>query len=512
VTYRILLGIPDAETASDVAALAGEGGELEVIGTAGTADELATAVGRGRLDAVLIHEDLGPLPAMDVARNLAGAQPQLAFVMLAREVTPELLRSALQSGVRDVLSLPLTLETLEEGVRRAATWSQALRERLDDDNLAVAANRVGGRIVAIAGAKGGVGATMLAVQLALAAGRADTESVTCLVDFDLQKGDIRSLLDIPSRRSVLDLAAVSDDLGARSLDETLYVHRSGLRILLAPELGEDAEDLSEVAARRILGALKFQYDLVVVDVGAVVTEAGAVAVELADEVLVVTTPDVPALRAANRVTALWERLNVRREDVLVVLNRVNRESEIQPELARKVLSRPLAERTLPAAYRDLEAALNTGHPERLAQTGLHRAIIGLAQEVGLLTRTTDRRKLRLRAEAGQASIEFTGLITIIFLITALLWQIAIVGYTFVLSGNAAREGARALAVGSDPAQAAKDHVASPWRNGMKVTVSADKKHVTASLPVPVVVPMIHFPGLHVTEKEGTVLESSGSSP
>lgn len=504
MSFQILLAIPDPMVAADVAALAGEGSELDVIGTAHTADELALRVGRAEPDAVVIHEDLGPMPVMDVARDLAGTHPHVAFVLVARDVTPDLLRASLQSGIRDVLGLPLTLEALEEGVRRAASFSQALRERIDDDGFSQAAERVGGRLVVVAGAKGGVGTTMLAVQLALASTAAGGETVTCLVDLDLQKGDLRSLLDIPSRRSVLDLGAVSEDLATRSLDETLYVHHTGLRVLLAPEHGELAEDLTESATRRILGALKFQYDLVVVDVGAVVSESGAMAVEMADEVLLVTTPDVPALRAANRLIGLWERLNARGDDVRVVLNQISRENEIQLDLARKVLTRPVAERTLPAAFRELEPVINTGHPERLAG-GLQRAVVALAQEVGVISPAPERRRLRLRAETGQTTVEFAGLAGLIFMLAFVLWQFALLGYTFVLAGHSARAGARAQAVGAKVEDAARKPVTGAWRHGMTVTVSADKRHVKSCLPMPVIVPGVDV-GIDVCSTQATVVE------
>ena len=136
------------------------------------------------------------------------------------------------------------------------------------------------------------------------------------------------------------------EITARSLDDTLYVHSTGLRVLLAPERGEDGEDISASAARQILGALKFQYDIVVCDVGSVMTEAGAVAVEMASNVLVVTTPDVPAIRAANRLLRLWERLQID-TPARILLNRTSREHEIQPDFARRVLQAPVLDTTLP---------------------------------------------------------------------------------------------------------------------------------------------------------------------
>ena len=160
----------------------------------------------------------------------------------------------------------------------------------------------------------------------------------CLVDFDLQKGDFRALLDTPHRRSVVDLVVVSNEISVRHLQETLYTHKDGFRLLLAPEQGEKAEDVDATVARNVLSAVKARHALTVVDIGAVATDATAIAAEMAGQVLVVTTPDVLALRGVRRMRDLWKRLGVREdEDVRIVLNRASRRREIQPDLARKVV-------------------------------------------------------------------------------------------------------------------------------------------------------------------------------
>lgn len=503
MSRRVLLGIPDGALASQVAALAQEGLDVEVVDSVPDGDEVAAALNRLELDAVILHEDLGPLPVIDLARQLAAAYPRVGFLLLARELTPDLLRAALRAGVRDVVGLPLTLEALAEAIEGAATWSQAISARIDDHSLALAAESVGGRLVTLAGAKGGVGTTTLALHLALAAAAEDPERTVCLAEFDLQSGDLSTLLDLPTRRSVVDLAAVGDDIGARSLDDTLYVHSSGLRVLLAPDRGEDGEDVTGPAARRILGALKFQYDLVIVDAGALVTEGSAVATELADEVLIVTTPDVPALRAANRLLRLWERLSVRAQGTArVLLNQVHRDSEVQPDLAKRVLTADLTETTVPAGFRDLEPGLNTGQPTQL-QGAVKRGIEALAGELGLIARRGSGARLRLRSSAGQASVETVGLTGLIVLLVIGLWQMALVGYTYVLAGHAARSAARSLAVGEDTKASAEADVPKPWRHDIKVDASGEEAKVT--LRVPFVIPGIEGP-ITVSQSEGTVKE------
>ena len=120
----------------------------------------------------------------------------------------------------------------------AAAWTHALRRRAARD---AGGELIGvGRVVTVVGAKGGVGTTTVATHLALAA-RELGEPAVCLVEYDLQAGDLRAFLDLPYRRSVVDLVPVADELTARHLTEALYTHASGLRVLLGPQEGEQAE-------------------------------------------------------------------------------------------------------------------------------------------------------------------------------------------------------------------------------------------------------------------------------
>jgi pilus assembly protein CpaE len=227
-------------------------------------------------------------------------------------------------------------------------------------------------------------------------------------------------------------------------------------------------------------------------------------VELVDSVLVVTTPDVPALRAATRLVELWKRLQVRDErSSYSVLNRVSRSREIQPDLARRILSAPLLESTIPADFRALETAINTGVPGRLHEGPLRTALEALAAEVGLIEpRRTQRRPLA-RSEAGQATVELMGLTSVLLGVVLMLWQIALVGYTFVLADHAAREGARALAVDEPARQAAMADVPGAWEEATRVSLRDER--VEVAMEVPLIVPGISTP-FALRASEGTVDE------
>jgi pilus assembly protein CpaE len=530
VSQRLLLAIADRDVASSAAALAQEGEGLEVVAVVDEPEEVTRALRRHDIDVVVLHDALGATPVLDIARELAQAFPETGLVLIAREDSPELLRAAMQAGLRDVVSLPVSLEQLEASVRAAAQWSRTLRERVAGEESAAGA--LGGRLIAVAGAKGGVGTTTVALQLALAAIRAMPGRPVCVVDFDLQKGDLRAFLDLPHRRSVVDLVEVAAEISVRHLQETLYTHNEGFRVLLAPEEGERGEEIDSGVARAVLNAVKARHALTVVDLGAQVSEAGAIGAEIANGVVIVTTPDVVALRGVRRLRDLWRRLEVRDdEDIRVVLNRASRKLEIQPDLARKVVGSTLAQTTIPDDFGAFETAVNTGSPVRVEDGKVRGAFDALAAELGVLPGADEAEPeggegrgllARLGGERGQASAEAMGMLPVLILFVLALWQLGLVGYTYVLAGHAAQEGARMMAVNptdGDPDDAAykkirtraMGEVPRAWRGGADVRVPDDESTVAVRLKVPVVLPGLKSP-FAIGSRAATAIEDEDLPP
>jgi pilus assembly protein CpaE len=527
VSQRLLIAIGDADLAGAAAALASESDELEVVERVSEPEELARALRRLDVDVVALHDALGTVPVMDIAREIAATFPEVGMVLLASEQTPDLMRAAMQTGIRDVVALPLSLEQLESSARAAAQWSRALRERVSGEETAVGA--LAGNLIAVAGAKGGVGTTTVAIHLALAAARSAPGRPVCLVDFDLQKGDMRAYLDTPYRRSVVDLVEVADEISVRHLQETLFTHREGVRLLLAPDDGERAEEVDSTVARNVLGAVRARHALTVVDLCATVSEAGAIGAEMASKVLVVSTPDVVALRGVRRLRDLWRRLQVRDDDqdTLVLLNQASRKREVQPDLARKVVGARLAQTTIPADFPAFEAAINTGSPARLEDQKLRGTFDALANEIAALPAAEDETAAsdgeprgllaRLSGERGQTTVEFAGLLLLLLVVLALLWQIGLTGYTYMLAGHAAREGSRTLAIDStDEKQhkpyrdTAEEDLPGAWRNGAEIK-KTDDVTVRVRLKVPVLLPNVKSPW-KITSSAATVVEDEPLPP
>lgn len=519
MSHRILLAIPDDDVAARATALLDEIGDVEILGRVDTSSRVMEQLTETDASVVVLDETLGPLPVMDLARDLNHRMPQVGVVLLAREQSADLLRTAMGAGVRSVVPVPLTMSELHGGIADASEWSQAVAQRLDRA-VREPRQQFSGRVIAFAGSKGGVGTTTLAVQCALELQRREPDRSVCLVDLDLQTGDVRSYLDLTHRRSITDLVDVAHQITTAHLHDAMYQHVSGLRVLLPPVDGEDAEDVDGRVTTRIVGGLRARFDVVVVDLGSVTQDATAAAAELADELLIVTTPDVVSLRGANRLLGLWERLHVPTGASMAVLNRTGRDNEITPQLAQRVLRMPTLETTIPASFRDLEATANTGVPDRI-DGPVRSAISSMVTELGLAHSqrdqvetpdTADSIEARVAAgELGAVAVDFMASLGTILVVLLLIWQFVLSGYTLILAQHAAREGAHAAAVmkpESEIRERAAADVPGIWRAGLDPDI--DIRVAGGEVGVTLGVPLL-APGLgslwHITTTAGVVPES-----
>ncbi|MDX3246092.1 AAA family ATPase [Streptomyces sp. ME18-1-4] len=385
---RILPAVGDADAVRSLTTLLSQLPDAEPVAPVGDSTQLVDTLARLAAESVdelpevvVVHERIGPVPALELVREVALRFPAVGVILVTTDAGPGLFAAAMDSGARGLVTLPLSYEDLASRVQAVAQWSVGVRRHLGHGGDVFTG--VGGTVVTVSGAKGGVGATLTAVQLALAAQASGRP--TALVDLDLQAGDIASYLDVQFRRSVVDLAAIAD-ISPRILAEAVFRHDSGVALLLAPGEGERGEEVTDRAARQILSALRSHYEVVVVDCGAQLGGAGAAAVELADRALLVTTPDVVAVRGAKRTVRMWDRLQIRKaEETTVVVNRHSRGTEIQPPLIQKITGTALATTTVPANFKELQAAVDAGRVDTLdAKGAVRQALWALAGELGLV--------------------------------------------------------------------------------------------------------------------------------
>ncbi|MFF1453238.1 CpaE family protein [Streptomyces sp. NPDC058274] len=521
MTIRILPAVGDIDSARALTTLLSQLADTEpappVADSTALLDTLARLAAES-LDelpeVVLVHERIGPVPALDLVRDVVLRFPAVGVVLITADTGSGVLTAAMDSGARGIVGLPLGYDTLAERVQAAAAWSLGMRRHLGSGTPELYTGP-GGTVVTVTGAKGGVGATVTAVQLALAA-QASGRTVA-LLDLDLQSGDVASYLDVQFRRSVVDLAGITD-INPRVLQDAVYLHDSGIGLLLAPGEGERGEEVTDRVARQVVAALRSRHDVVVVDCGSQMNSATAAAVEMADQALLLVTPDVIAVRAAKRMVRMWDRLQIRKaEETTTVVNRHSRGTEIQPSLVERVTGTKVARSAVPAAFKELQSVVDAGRLQDLdARSTVKQALWALAGELDLVVPAPEggggrRRKpspergaLALRRKGGDrgaVTLEFAGMFPLLLVVMTILWQCVLYGYTWSLAGNAADEAARAAtaayAVQGDAAgacqAAGQEHLPDAWQ-GADIACTLEgsvwKARVNAQVP-------LFFPGFDV---------------
>ncbi|MGW1880848.1 AAA family ATPase [Streptomyces sp. NPDC001970] len=396
MTTRILPAVGDADAARSITTLLSQLPDAEPASPVGDSttllDTLARLAGESideLPEVVLVHERIGPVPALEVIREVALRFPAVGVVLITADASPGLFSAAMDSGARGLIGLPLSYEELVTRVQAAAAWSVGVRRHLGQGNDVFTGP--GGTVVAIAGGKGGVGTTVVAVQLALAA-RASGQN-TALVDMDLQAGDIASFLDVQFRRSIVDLAGIQD-ISPRVLQDAVFNHQTGLGLLLAPAEGERGEEVTDRVSRQVVSALRQRYQVVVIDCGSQMNSANATAVEMADAAVLVTTPDVVAVRGAKRMVRLWDRLQIRKaEETVTLVNRYTRTTEIQPPLIERITGTRVARVAVPSNFKELQGVVDAGRMQDLeAKSTVKQALWALAGELGLIKSAEDEGK------------------------------------------------------------------------------------------------------------------------
>ncbi|GGY90887.1 AAA family ATPase [Streptomyces poonensis] len=540
MTIRILPAVGDVDSARSLSTLLSQLADAEpappVPDSTALLDTLARLAAES-LDelpeVVLVHERIGPVPALDLIRDLVMRFPAVGVVLITADTSTGVLTAAMDSGARGIVTLPLGYDALAERVQAAASWSAGMRRHLGSNAPELYAGP-GGTVVTVTGAKGGVGTTLTAVHLALAA-RASGRTVA-LLDLDLQSGDVASYLDVQFRRSVADLAGITD-INPRVLQEAVYTHETGLALLLAPGEGERGEEVTDRVTRQVISALRARHDLLVVDCGSQMNAATAAAVEMADQALLLVTPDVVAVRAAKRMVRLWDRLQIRKaEETLTVVNRHSRGTEIQPSLVEKVTGTKAARAAVPAAFKELQSVVDAGRLQDLdSRSTVKQALWSLAGELGLVKTqeggggggggrrrkpSADRGALALRrrgGDRGSVTLEFAGMFPLLLVVMAILWQCVLYGYTYSIAGNAADEAARAAtaayAVDGDwngaCDAAGSEHVPGAWT--VEFDCGPEGSVMTASVEAEV---PLFFPGFDpgwpsVEGRAGAALEGDG---
>ncbi|MFN2568269.1 MAG: response regulator [Candidatus Dormibacteria bacterium] len=347
---RLLIVDDLASTRDNLQKLLSFEDDIEVCGMAADGRQALDEAHRLSPDIILMDGNMPVMDGIQAAERLSSELPTSPVIIMSVQGDRDYLRRAMQAGAREFLLKPFGHEELVSAIRRVYQSEQRKGTYLAR-NVAAAptaaahqpAPRDGppAQLIGVFSGKGGVGKTVVAANLAVALAM-ETRARVALVDLDLQFGDVGVMLNLDHTRSITDLVDSSGQVDTQTLGEFLAAGPEGVRILLAPISPELADLVTTESIRAILTSLRRSFDFVIVDTSSHLAESTLEVIETAQNVLVVSSLTIPAIKDAKLTLKVLESLSVAPSAVCLVINRTDPYSEFNRESVEKNLLCPVA--------------------------------------------------------------------------------------------------------------------------------------------------------------------------
>jgi pilus assembly protein CpaE len=284
--------------------------------------------------------------ALKLIEKLSVEIPQTAIITAARNASPDLILRSMRAGAREFLRLPIINEEFKTVLDRTAEFCAGQK----------IAPKKKGRMIAVFSSKGGCGTSFIATNIAAA-----LNAPTVLVDLNLQAGDLPLFLGVDPKYSIADMVENRARMDDSLLASYITPHSSKLSLLAAPREADSADDIEPEHVFEALERLRESYDYVVLDPQHTFDAITLAALDQSDDIVLVLTLDIPAIRSAQRALEIFDRLGYPRKKVRIIVNRWSK----QIDLDLQQVERFLKERVtgfVASDYQTAVTSINLGQP------------------------------------------------------------------------------------------------------------------------------------------------------
>jgi pilus assembly protein CpaE len=279
--------------------------------------------------------------------------PETAVICSSDDNSPEIILQSFRSGAMEFLRQPLVESEI------AAVFAKI-------EQTATRPEESRGRVIAVYASKGGCGTTFVTANLAASLARLSRKRA-CVIDLNLQAGDQPLYLGLEPNYSIHDVVRNFDRLDDQLIASYLTQRSKYLALLAAPtEIGKD-EDVRVEHVTRAISLLRAQVEYLVIDPPRMLNEMTISALDAADDLILLMTLDVPAIRSAKRALDIFTRLGYERGRVKVVVNRYTKMPEFDLKQVSKVLETDVFA-TISNDYQSAISSINVGEPLVLSKT------------------------------------------------------------------------------------------------------------------------------------------------
>lgn len=385
---KVLIVDDIAETRENIRKLLQFEADFEIVGAARNGQEGIDLANELQPDVILMDINMPDIDGITATEIIREQVPYSQIIILTIQADPNYMRRAMLAGARDFLTKPPAVDEMIGAIRRAGSLAHEEREKSKatytlkpgNGNAPVGMNR-SGKVISVFSPKGGVGTTMLAVNLAVSLQRDETPVV--LVDGNMEFGDVMVFVNQKPKNSIVDLAPRADELDPEVIEEVTMLHpASGIKILAGPTRPEHAENVNGDQFAKVLQYLCNFYTYVIVDCASSLTDVTLSAMDLSDLIILVTTQEIPAIKDSRMFLDLLKPLNISRDRLLFVMNKHDKRIGIKPEKVSENFKLEL-KIVIPFEEKVVLPSINRGVPFMLGvkSKSITRSFVSLAEAV-----------------------------------------------------------------------------------------------------------------------------------
>jgi pilus assembly protein CpaE len=302
---------------------------------------------------------------LNLIKELTGMQPKLPIIAIIPGNDTDLILRCLRAGASEFLYHPLDHPQIEEVIGRLVAKNPLVR-----------GSGKSGRVIAVVPAKGACGASTVASGLAYnwkkKAGK------ILLADLDPLTGTISFLLKLKSQYSFMDVVTLTQNLDS-DLWRSLITQTHGIDVLLAPEGAVDGiHDLTD--ASPILDYARWNYETTIIDACSTYGPWNLSLLRLADEILLVSTNELPSLQATQRALNYMDQNRIERSKIKLVVNRYNKDVGLSKEVIETAIRCEVFQ-VLPSDFEGVQRAMIEGKPSPTSAP-FGKGLAQLAEKMG----------------------------------------------------------------------------------------------------------------------------------
>ena len=285
-------------------------------------------------------------PALKLIKRMNSECPQTAIISAAQNASGDLILQSLRAGAREFLNLPIAPDELRTVLDRVAEFSAGQE----------AAPKKKGQMIAVFSSKGGCGTSFIATNLA-----SSTPGRTVLVDLNLQAGDLPLFLGVDPKYSIAEMVENRARLDDSLVASFVTPYSQKLSLLAAPKEADSADEIEPEHVFEVLQRLRESYEYVVLDPQHTFDAITLAALDQSDEILLVLTLDIPAIRSTQRAMEIFDRLGYPRKKLRIVVNRWSKQIDLDLRQVEKFLGEPVVS-FVQSDYQTAVTSINLGDP------------------------------------------------------------------------------------------------------------------------------------------------------